>query len=88
VTGFASKEVDMIPRESQSTLAPGQEWADVKTTARILGVSASFLNKERLSGDGPPYGKFSSAVRYHIPTLKAWAASRMQRSTCENPEAR
>jgi hypothetical protein len=64
------------------------EFLDVAATAKRLGVSASYLNKARLSGDdGPPFAKFSTAVRYSWPMVKAWAESRMRRSTSDRGEA-
>lgn len=59
------------------------EYIDTAEAAKRLGISASFLNKARLTGDGPAFVKFSKAVRYHWPTVQAWVASRMRRSTSE-----
>jgi hypothetical protein len=61
----------------------GGEFVDVNGAAAILHVSASFLNKKRLSGDGPPYLKFGKAVRYGVPTLLDWAAAQARRSTSD-----
>jgi hypothetical protein len=60
------------------------EYGDVNVTARILDVSASYLNKARVYGSGPPFVKFGKSVRYHIPSALAWAATRTRRSTSEN----
>lgn len=52
--------------------------------ARLLGVSASYLNQSRLRGDGPAYVKISpTCVRYRRGDLDAWVASRTVRSTAE-----
>jgi hypothetical protein len=59
------------------------EYLDSVETAKRLGVSTSFLNKARVTGDGPPYAKFGSRVRYHWPTAKAWADRRTHNSTSE-----
>jgi len=59
------------------------EYVRTQGAARILGVSEGYLNKARMTGDGPPYAKFSAAIRYHIPTLRAWAASKMRTSTSD-----
>jgi hypothetical protein len=64
----------------------GSEYGDTKQTAKRLNVSPSFLNKARITGDGPPFVKFGAAVRYHLPTAMAWAASLTQRSTSESLE--
>jgi hypothetical protein len=62
------------------------EYLDVTETARRLSVSASFLNKARVTGDGPPYAKFAKAVRYHWPAVKEWAVRQTRRSTSEHFE--
>jgi hypothetical protein len=54
-----------------------------EATALQLGVSSSYLNKARLSGGGPPYVKFGHAVRYHWPTVRAWAEGQTRRSTSD-----
>jgi hypothetical protein len=59
-------------------------YVDVKGAAEILHVSASFLNKLRMTGDGPPFAKFGFHVRYNVPGLLAWAASRVRTSTSDN----
>lgn len=62
------------------------EFLDVDETAGRLGVSASFLNKARMTGGGPPYVKFAKTVRYHWPAVLEWADSRVRHSTSENRE--
>jgi len=62
---------------------PECQYANVKGLAKILNVSESFLNKARLSGEGPPYSKFGHNVRYHIPTALNWAAAQTRRSTSD-----
>jgi hypothetical protein len=59
------------------------KFVDTKAAAEILSVSGSFLNKARLTGDGPPYAKFGFHVRYSVPSLLAWAESRTRTSTSE-----
>jgi hypothetical protein len=59
------------------------EYIDVETTALRLNLSASFLNKARVTGDGPPFCKFAKSVRYHWPSVVAWANSRSRSSTSE-----
>jgi hypothetical protein len=72
----------------QSSTAPERRssagtFCDVNGAAKILDVSASFLNERRLDGDGPPYVKFGKIVRYDVVALLAWAADRTRRSTSE-----
>ena len=51
---------------------------------KILNVSASFLNKLRLTGGGPSYAKFGFHVRYTTSALLAYAESRTRTSTADN----
>lgn len=53
--------------------------------ARRLGLSRSWLEKLRLSGEGPPYIRIGArAVAYWSDDLIAWAESRPRfRSTSE-----
>jgi hypothetical protein len=59
------------------------EFVDVSGAAAILHVSASFLNKKRLTGDGPRFHKFGKAVRYEVAGLFDWATAQGRRSTSE-----
>lgn len=43
--------------------------------AQRIGMSASWLNKTRMSGTGPVYVKVGGAVRYMPTDLDAWLAS-------------
>ena len=56
---------------------------DTKAAAEFLGVSASFLNKARLTGRGPDFIKVGAAVRYDVRKLEAFVASRSRSSTSE-----
>jgi len=58
-------------------------YVGVKGAAEILHVSASFLNKLRLTGNGPVFAKFGFHVRYSVPALLAWAESRSRTSTSD-----
>jgi hypothetical protein len=54
--------------------------------AAFLGVSASYLNHKRLSGDGPPYRKYSrKVVVYDFDELREWASSTSKASTSGSP---
>lgn len=55
---------------------------DESAAARFLDVSIRFMQKHRVSGDGPPYIKISArCVRYRRGDLKAWAEQRIRTST-------
>jgi predicted DNA-binding transcriptional regulator AlpA len=57
----------------------------VPEAARSLGLSASTLNKLRLSGDGPLYMKLGRRVLYDLRDLEAWARERKRSHTSESP---
>jgi predicted DNA-binding transcriptional regulator AlpA len=62
------------PENSRLALPVGQ-------AAQYLGLSASTLNKLRLTGDGPPYYKLSRRVVYRQSDLIAWLESHRRLST-------
>ncbi len=51
--------------------------------ARRLGVSTSYLQKQRHFGTGPAYVKLGRAVAYREADLDSWVAERVQQSTSE-----
>jgi helix-turn-helix protein len=74
-------------KSEQDKLIAAKQYGNVEIVARILGVSVSYLNKARMSGDGPPYVKFGRNVRYSIPEVLAWAEARARTSTSDSGEA-
>jgi predicted DNA-binding transcriptional regulator AlpA len=71
-----------------TTLQPLQSAAHrrylrVPEAAHYLGVSASLLNRLRMTGDGPRYAKISTTVTYDIEDLDTWRASKLRNSTSE-----
>ncbi len=59
------------------------QFVNTTEAARILNVSASFLHKARLTGNGPEFVKFGFHVRYSVQALLDWASTRTRRSTSE-----
>jgi predicted DNA-binding transcriptional regulator AlpA len=56
--------------------------------ARYVALSESTLTKMRLTGDGPPFVKVGPrAVAYRRADLDTWLATRVRRSTSDNPMA-
>lgn len=51
--------------------------------AHFLGMSASFLAKARLSGDGPRYRKIGHSVRYSRKDLEEFAKRSERLSTSD-----
>lgn len=52
-----------------------------------LGVSASYLNKLRITGGGPTFVKIGARVGYDQQDLSAWIESQKRRSTPDPGEA-
>lgn len=52
-----------------------------KAAASYMGLSASYLEKMRVAGTGPPYSKLGAAVIYHVDDLDRHAAERRVTST-------
>lgn len=77
--------------EDKREAEEGERYADVgkrerglyNTTqaAHFLGMSASFLAKARLAGDGPIYRKIGHAVRYARKDLEDFAKGSARRSS-------
>jgi hypothetical protein len=59
------------------------KYTNTRGAAEHLALSASYLEKRRLSGGGPRFIKIGKAVRYRIDELDAWAAARLHGSTSE-----
>lgn len=53
----------------------------VTDVAEQIGVSASYLNKLRGSGGGPPYVKIGTRVGYDPDDLVAWLAIHKRTTT-------
>jgi excisionase family DNA binding protein len=58
---------------------------NTEQAARLLGVSASFLAKARVSGfPSIPFTRIGVAVRYRRDDLDAYVAANLRRSTSEH----
>lgn len=58
-------------------------YLDTVAAAAHCGVSKSFLDKRRLSGDGPSYSKLGKRVVYDVHQLDAWVRGLARRSTSQ-----
>jgi hypothetical protein len=59
------------------------EFVNEIAAAAVLGLVPRRMQYWRQTGDGPPYFKFGSAVRYRISDLLAWADAQRRRSTSD-----
>jgi hypothetical protein len=55
--------------------------------AKVRGVSLSKENKDRMTGDGPPFEKYGRTVRYRYGTLLEWMSAHTRRSTSDDGKA-
>ncbi|MFT4131882.1 helix-turn-helix transcriptional regulator [Labrys sp. (in: a-proteobacteria)] len=51
-------------------------------------LSVSYLNKLRLTGDGPPFLKIGKKVLYRRSDVERWFASRVRTSTSDQGKGR
>jgi predicted DNA-binding transcriptional regulator AlpA len=63
------------------TLEPPARKLRVTEAAAFLNVSKSWLDKKRITGDGPAYIKAGRRVVYDLSDLDAWVASNRRRRT-------
>jgi hypothetical protein len=78
-------QVDDGPSEGPT--AAQRHFGDVHVAADILDVSSSYLNKLRMTSEGPPYVKFNGRVKYVLPKLVPWAMPHLRRSTSDSGQA-
>lgn len=57
---------------------------NVQEAARFLGLSASTLNKLRLTGGGPRFMKLGRRVLYDLRDLEEWACEHRRSHTSES----
>jgi Helix-turn-helix domain len=60
---------------------------DTRQAAKAYGLSASWLNKLRVTGGGCPYIKAGRRVLYRKSDFAAWVASRLRTSTSDPGQA-
>jgi hypothetical protein len=60
-----------------------EELLTPKEAAKLLRVSASWLAKARMRGDGPPFMVFGRSIRYGGGGLVRWMKSCVRQSTSE-----
>jgi hypothetical protein len=68
---------------AQRPVAPGIVLLSPKESGKVLKVSLSWLAKARMRGDGPPYMKIGTSIRYSETALVQWMKSRQRLSTSE-----
>lgn len=54
-----------------------------REASELLGASIAWFQRKRVYGDGPPYIKVGSLVRYRISDLEKWCRLNRSGSTSE-----
>jgi predicted DNA-binding transcriptional regulator AlpA len=72
-----------IEEAATKTATGFEHMLTAKDTANFLRLSASWLAKARMRGDGPPYVKIGRSVRYSEGALVRWLKSNQRLSTIE-----
>ena len=65
----------------------GRRLVTTAAAAIRIGLSASTLNKLRLTGSGPPYLKLGTAVRYDLDLVDEWLTKQLRHSTSQGEAA-
>jgi predicted DNA-binding transcriptional regulator AlpA len=81
MTSQLASAADSLP---QRPAAPAIVLLTAKEAARLIKVSASWLAKARMRGDGPPYIKVGRSIRYSEAAILQWMKSRQRLSTSEH----
>lgn len=58
-------------------------WLNTLQAADYVGLAKSTLEKARLTGAGPQFGKLGRSVRYRQQDLDRWIENRLVSSTSE-----
>lgn len=59
------------------------ELLDTRQVAEIYGLRRGWLEKARLTGEGPKFVKVSALVRYRRADVDAWIAANLRTSTSD-----
>lgn len=75
----------MTPGKHSDPNAAMEEALDTHGAARFLGLSASYMNKMRITGDGPVFMCIGKKVLYRLSDLREWQVSCLRVSTSDRP---
>ena len=80
---MADAKPETTGRKPRDGTVSGERLLTPRDAADRLRLSASWLAKARMRGDGPPFVKLGRAVRYDEGALTQWMKSHMRLSTSE-----
>ena len=81
-TGFGDPGTG--PGREENTMADEKKYLSTRKAARHLGLSPRTLDRYRVTGGGPVYHQFGTAVRYLAEDLDEWSRTRRRRSTSDD----
>lgn len=61
------------------------DYVPVEVAAEIGYFSTSYMNKMRITGEGPAFIKIGKSIRYRVGDVRAWLESKRVTSTAEYP---
>ena len=65
-------------------MADDTKYLSTRKAAKHLGLSPRTLDRYRVTGGGPVYHLFGTAVRYLADDLDEWSRTRRRRSTSDD----
>lgn len=80
-----ARSVSFINRDMETfvTKSDVPRMLDTAAAAEALGVSKSWLEKSRLTGEGPPFVSIGGRRLYAVIDLNGWLDQRRRSSTSE-----
>lgn len=70
--------------EPKSSYLRMSGWLTERQAAAHLNMSRKWLQKARLTGEGPRFAKFGSAVRYAVADIEEFERSSLRHSTSDH----
>ena len=70
--------------EKETEMTEGTNYLSTRRAAAHLGLSPRTLDRYRVTGGGPVYHLFGTAVRYLKEDLDEWSRTRRRRSTSDD----
>lgn len=72
------------PGQKETEMADDTKYLSTRKAAKHLGLSPRTLDRYRVTGGGPVYHLFGTAVRYLEEDLDEWSRTRRRRSTSDD----
>ena len=69
--------------EPKQPLLDAAQYVNIKKAAEITGLSKSFFDRARCTGNGPPYFKLGGGIRYKVGDLLAWCDTGKYKHTAQ-----